>query len=431
MMLLSPVGLLVVSAGLFFFLGMPIAFCLGASSLVYFLAVGNIPLHGIAQKMIYAGDNFLLLAIPLFILAAHVMNATGSTERIFAFANSLVRHITGGLAHVNVLSNMIFAGMSGSALADMAGLGVLQIEAMTKSGYDRDFSVALSASAATIGPIIPPSIPFVIYCWISGASVGEMFLAGFLPGVLMGVLMMIVSYFLAKRRNYPKFPRASLGEVGRSLYHGILPLMAPVIILGGMYTGAFTPTEAAMVATIYAIALGALVFRAFAWPQFPALCLRVLKDTAVAMYILATATAFNWILTREQIPAKIGEYTFQLTQNPYLLLLIINIFLLILGCFMENTAILIIFTPILLPIVTQFGMSPVHFGVVLVLNVMIGTLTPPFGIVLYMASAVSKLSVERISIALIPYIAILIVNLMLVTYIPPIAMTLPNLFTGK
>jgi len=431
MILLSPVGLLVVSAVLFFFLGMPIAFCLGTSSLVYFLAVGNIPLHGIAQKMIYAGDNFLLLAIPLFILAAHVMNATGSTERIFAFANSLVRHITGGLAHVNVLSNMIFAGMSGSALADMAGLGVLQIEAMTKSGYDRDFSVALSASAATIGPIIPPSIPFVIYCWISGASVGEMFLAGFLPGVLMGVLMMIVSYFLAKRRNYPKFPRASLGEVGRSLYHGILPLMAPVIILGGMYTGAFTPTEAAMVATIYAIALGALVFRGFAWPQFSVLCLRVLKDTAVAMYILATATAFNWILTREQIPAKIGEYTFQLTQNPYLLLLIINVFLLILGCLMENTAILIIFTPILLPIVTQFGMSSVHFGVVLVLNVMIGTLTPPFGIVLYMASAVSKLSVERISIALIPYIAILIVNLMLVTYIPPIAMTLPNLFTGK
>ena len=426
-----PVCILLSTVVLLFLLGMPIAFCLGISSLAYFLAVGNIPLHGIAQKMIFAGDNFLLIAIPLFILAAHVMNATDSTERIFAFANALVRHITGGLAHVNVLSNMIFAGMSGSALADMAGLGVMQIDAMTKSGYDRDFSVAVSASASTIGPIIPPSIPFVLYCWIAGVSVGELFMAGFLPGCLMGGLMMLVSYVISKRRHYPKFPRATLKEILRTFVGTIFPLMAPVIILGGIYTGAFTATEAAMVATIYAIALGVFVFRTFKLETFWNLCLRVIHDSAVAMFILSTATAFNWILTREQIPVRMGEYVLGLTQNPYLLLLIINIFFLILGCFMENTAILIIFTPILLPIVTRLGISPVHFGVIFVLNIMIGTLTPPFGIVLYMASAVSKLTIGQITRPLLPYIAILIVNLILVTYVPQISLFLPHLLLGK
>jgi tripartite ATP-independent transporter DctM subunit len=430
-MLTWPVILLLASLVLFFLLGMPIAFCLGMSSLMYLLAVGNIPLHGIAQKMIYASDNFLLIAIPLFILAAHVMNATDSTERIFDFANSLVGHITGGLAHVNVISNMIFAGMSGSALADMAGLGVLQIDAMTKAGYDKDFSVAVSASAATIGPIIPPSIPFVLYCWIAGVSVGEIFMAGFLPGCLMGLLMMVVSYVISKRRNYPKLPRARMSEILRAFVRTVFPLMAPVIILGGIYSGAFTATEAAMVATVYAIMLGVFVFKTFRLQRFSELCLRVIQDSAVAIFILSTATAFNWILTREQIPIHVADYVLRLSQNPYVLLLIVNIFFLILGCFMENTAIIIIFTPILLPIVTHLGISPVHFGVMFILNIMIGTLTPPFGIVLYMASAVSKLTIGQITRPLLPYIAILVVNLMLVTYIPQISLFLPGLLLGK
>lgn len=428
---ISPVLLLFATVIFFFIIGMPVAFCLGTSSLIYFLALGTIPLHGIAQKMIYAGDNFVLIAIPLFILAAHVMNLTETTERVFRFATTLVRHVPGGLAHVNVVASMLFAGMSGSALADVAGLGIMEIEAMKKEGYDEDFSIAVTAASSTIGPIIPPSISFILYGWIAGVSVGELFMAGFFPGCLMGGAMMVVNYIISKRRCYPSYPRVTFREFVQSFLRAIIALIAPGIILGGIYLGVFTPTEAAMVATIYAIMIGVFVLRQLNFRDFSQLCLRVLIDTSLAMFILSTATAFNWILTREQIPMRMAEFVFQLTDSPYLLLLIVNIFFLLIGMVMENTAMLIIFTPIMLPIITGFGISPVHFGVVFVLNLMIAILTPPFGIVLYMASAITGVDIGRITKALIPYLAILIVNLFLITYVPEIALFLPKLLMGK
>lgn len=412
----------------FFIIGIPIAFCLGISSLVYFLIEGNIPLHGIAQKMIYAGNNFILIAIPLFILAAHIMNETGTTEKIFHFANALTRHISGGLAHVNVVASMIFAGMSGSALADVAGLGIIEIDNMTKAGYDKDFSIAVTAASSTIGPIIPPSIPFIIYGWIAGVSIAQLFAAGLIPGILMGILMMVVNYVISNQRNYPKYSRVKLRDFYQIFSQAIIPLFTPVIILGGIYLGIFTPTEAAVIATIYAIFIGIFIYHKLSYKKFLDICLKVLIDTSLAMFILSTATAFNWILTSERIPVKIAEIVFQLTDNKILMLLIINIFFLILGMFMENTAILIIFTPIMLPILTYYGISPVHFGVIFVLNIMIGLLTPPFGIVLYMISAITKVGIGRIAKALVPYYIILIITLFLVTYIPAISLTLTKFF---
>ena len=290
--------LLFITLIVLFILGTPISFCFGISSLVYFLAMGNIPLLGIAQKMLYAGNNFVLIAIPLFILAAHVMNITDTTRRVFAFANSLVRHLPGGLAHVNILASMLFAGMSGSALADVAGLGLMEIDVMTKEGYDKDFSIAVTAASSTIGPVIPPSISFVIFAWIASVSVGELFLAGFIPGILMGFLMMVVSFVIAKKRNYPRHKRVEIKEFFIAFLNAIIPLMAPVIILGGIYLGVFTPTEAAVVATIYALLIGVFIYHKLNLKKFFNICFRVLVDTSLAMFILATATAFNWRLTR-------------------------------------------------------------------------------------------------------------------------------------
>lgn len=415
----------------FFIIGMPVAYCLGISSLCYILAVGDIPLQAIAQKMIFAGDNFVLIAIPLFILAAHVMNTTETSQRLFRFANTLVRHFRGGLAHVNVITSMIFAGMSGSAMADAAGPGLMEYEAMKDAGYDEDFSIAVTAASSTIGPIIPPSVPFVIFAWVAGVSVGKLFIAGIVPGILMGVVMMVISYFYAKHNNISTQPRATFREIVDAFSKAFLPLLAPLIILGGIYSGVVTATEAAMIATIYAIAIGVFVYRRLKMKDFLQLCLRVAKDTAVAMFIVATATAFNWILTREQIPLQLSEFLLNLSTNPVVILLIVNLFLVILGMFMENTAITIVFTPILLPIMASIGVDPIHFGVFFTLNMMLAIITPPFGIVLFVLSGVTKISIGRISKALVPFYIGLFILLLVVTFVPEISLLLPRLMSGQ
>ena len=412
-----------------FVLGAPVAICLGLSSLLYFSVVG-IPLHGIAQKMIFATDNFVLIAIPLFILAAHVMNVTDTTHRIFRFANTLVRHLRGGLAHVNVVASMLFAGMSGSALADVAGLGLMEIDAMKKEGYDEDFSIAVTAASSTIGPVIPPSISFVIYAWIAEVSVGQLFIAGFVPGAMMGLWMILANYLISVKRGYPREKRVSFKEFLSAFLNAIIPLMTPVIILGGIYLGIFTPTEAAVVATLYAIAMGVFVYRKLKFSDFVDLCYQVLVDTALAMFILAAATAFNWILTREQIPVKLAEIIFNLISNKYVFIFVLNIFFLVLGMVMENTAIIIIFTPIMLPLISGFGISPIHFGVFFVLNIMIGLITPPFGIVLYMISAITRVDIRRIARALIPYYFVLVLNLILISYVPAFSLFLIKLLNA-
>lgn len=407
--------------------GLPVAFALGLGSAVYVMLVPSIDITMMAQRMIYGIDSFLLLSVPFFILSAEVMNNSGTTRRIFNFAQALVGHIPGGLAHVNVINSMIFAGMSGSAIADAAGVGMMEVEAMVQEGYPKAFSAALSAATSTVGPIIPPSIPMVIYGSIASVSVGSLFLGGVIPGTIMGLAMMGLVYVQALRRGFPREPRATLRGLVTAVLQGIPPVLAPAILLGGIYTGFFTPTEAAAVAVLYALFLGMVVYREMGLRELPHLLLRVVENTASIMFIVVTASVFGWILAREQIPQTITAGFLQITRNPVLMLLILNVLFLILGMFMETLAIMLIFFPIVVPIVQAVGIDLVHFGVVAVLNLMIGLLTPPFGMLLFLMSGLTKLPMSSILRELVPYIVILVGVLLLISLVPQLVLFIPNL----
>lgn len=407
--------------------GLPVAFALGVGCAIYMVMVGNIDITIVAVRMIFGIDSFLLLSVPFFILAAEVMNTSGTTRRIFNFAQALVGHIPGGLAHVNVVNSMIFAGMSGSAIADAAGVGMMEVEAMVQEGYPKPFAAALAAATSTIGPIIPPSIPMVIYGSIAQVSVGALFLGGIIPGTMMGLAMMALVYVQALQRGYPREPRVALRGFIAALLAGIPPLLAPAILLGGIYTGFFTPTEAAAVAVLYALFLGMVIYREIGLKQLPRLLLRVVENTAMIMFIVTTASVFGWILAREQIPQTIAAAFLEVTRNPTLMLLILNVLFLILGMFMETLATMLIFFPIVVPIIQAVGIDPVHFGVVAVLNLMIGLLTPPFGMLLFLMSGLTKLPMAEILRELVPYIVILIGCLLLISMVPQLVMFVPNL----
>jgi len=407
--------------------GLPVAFSLGLGCMIYLLMVGTINIAILAQRMVFGIDSFLLLSVPFFILAAEIMNTTGTTRRIFSFAHSLVGHVPGGLAHVNVVNSMIFAGMSGSAIADAAGVGMMEVEAMESAGYPRPFAAALSAATSTIGPIIPPSIPMVIYGSIAQVSVGALFLGGALPGVVMALAMMALVYVQAMRRGFPREPRITFREFAHTLWKAIPPLLTPVILLGGIYGGFFTPTEAAAVAALYALLLGTMIYREISPREIPGLLLRVVEKTATIMFIVTTASVFGWILAREQIPQIIAAFFLDITRNPVVMLVILNVLFLILGMFMETLAIMLIFLPIVVPLVQALGIDPVHFGVVFVLNLMIGLLTPPFGMLLFVMSGLTKLAMAVILKELVPYIVVLIACLFLITLVPQIVLFLPGL----
>lgn len=407
--------------------GLPVAFALGVGCAIYMVMVGNIDITIVAVRMIFGIDSFLLLSVPFFILAAEVMNTSGTTRRIFNFAQALVGHVPGGLAHVNVVNSMIFAGMSGSAIADAAGVGMMEVEAMVQEGYPKPFAAALAVATSTIGPIIPPSIPMVIYGSIAQVSVGALFLGGIIPGTMMGLAMMALVYVQALQRGYPREPRVALRGFIAALLAGIPPLLAPAILLGGIYTGFFTPTEAAAVAVLYALFLGMVIYREIGLKQLPKLLLRVVENTAMIMFIVTTASVFGWILAREQIPQTIAAAFLEVTRNPTLMLLILNVLFLILGMFMETLATMLIFFPIVVPIIQAVGIDPVHFGVVAVLNLMIGLLTPPFGMLLFLMSGLTKLPMVEILRELVPYIVILIGCLLLISMVPQLVMFVPNL----
>ncbi|MCX5736749.1 MAG: TRAP transporter large permease [candidate division NC10 bacterium] len=407
-------------------LNIPVALCMAGVAVGYLLLTGSAPIELVVQRMINGADSFVLLAIPFFLLAGSLMNAGGVTRRLMEFARSLVGHIAGGLSHVTVVTNMIMAGMSGSAVADCTGTGSILIPAMIRERYSPAFAAAITATASTIGPIIPPSIPMVIYAAIVNTSVARMFLGGFVPGVLMGLFLIGIGYGISRRRGYPREPRASLRHLLGSAKESILALMMPVIVLGGILGGAFTPTEAAVVAALYAFVLGAFVYGELRLRHLPAVAEEVIVGTASVMLIVAAATPFGWLLAAERAPQALAAAFSVLTQ-PWQLLLALNLLLLLLGCFMESLSILIILSPVLAPIIAAAGINDTHFGVVLVLNLMIGAVTPPVGVLMYIVCRIAQVSiVDFAREAFLPILALIAV-LMLITFYPPLVVWLPNL----
>ncbi len=449
--------------------GIPVAIAMAGASLVYILATGTLPPFAVVHRMIGGIDSFPLLAVPFFILAGNLMNNAGITNRIYNFALALVGWLKGGLGHVNVLGSVIFAGMSGTAIADAAGLGTIEIKAMQDHGYATEFAVGVTAASATLGPIIPPSLPFVIYAMMANVSVGALFLAGILPGVLMALLMMATVAYFAHKNGWGGDIRFSGSRFGKALietavvagwplavwglveagaqpqltvavalvllfaadryfkFQAVLPIMTPVLLIGGMTTGIFTPTEGAIAACVWAMVLGLAWYRTLSWKMFVKVCLDTVETTATVMFIVAAASIFGWMLTATGVTAQIAEWVLAVTKQPWLFLLMANLLMLFVGCFLEPTAAITILVPILLPIARQLGIDPVHFGLVMVLNLMIGLLHPPMGMVLFVLARVAKLSVERTTVAILPWLVPLLVSLIILTYVPAVGLWLPRL----
>lgn len=405
-------------------IGVPISISIGASAVLGCLSLGY-PLVVIGQKMVSGIDSFLLIAVPLFILAGNLMNAGKITERIFDTAKELVGWIPGGLGHANVVASIIFAGMSGSAVADAGGLGAIEMEAMRKNGYDDDFASAVTASSSVIGPIFPPSIPLIIYGSVASVSVDKLFMGGVIPGLLMGLLLMVLVYIYAIKRKYERHPFC-LKALLRQFAGSILALVTPLIILSGFVLGWFTPTEASSIAVVYSLLIALLVYKTLTWKSF----LKCLKDSAISsantLLIIGTSTLFTYVMAMEGISRQISQVILGISSNPMIVLLAINILLLVLGMIMEPGAILTLMLPVLLPIANGLGLNLVHFGVMIVLNLMIGQVTPPFGVCLFVISDVNKIKLESLYKSIIPFLIPLIATLFLVTYIPGIVTWLPN-----
>ena len=408
-------------------LGMPVAVALAGSSAIFILFSGATPPMVVAHRMINGVDSFPLLAVPFFILAGNLMNTSGITERIFNFALALVGWMRGGLGHVNVGASVIFAGMSGAAVADAGGLGAIEIRAMRDAGYDPDFAVGITAASSTIGPIIPPSLPMVIYGVVAGASIGQLFVAGFLPGLLMAAALMVMIAVMARLRGYGRDQSFAWRALGTTFRRAFLSLLTPVIIVGGILTGAFTPTEAAVAACAWALVLGLLVYRTLTWRRFLRVSFDTIETTAVVLLVVGAASIFAWLLTSNRVPEQFAAGILSVSDRPWVVLLLINLILLVVGCFMETVAAITIMVPVLLPIAAAVGVDPVHFGVIMVLNLMLGLLTPPVGMVLYVLSRVARIPFERCVTGTAPFLVPLVVVLMLVTYVPAITMWLPTL----
>ncbi|MGQ7846733.1 TRAP transporter large permease [Granulosicoccus sp. 3-233] len=408
-------------------LGVPVAVSLAGASLVYILLEGR-PAVVLIHTMINGVDSFPLLAIPFFILAGHLMNTAGITNKIFAFARALVGWMHGGLGHVNVGASVIFAGMSGAAVADAGGLGTIEIKAMRDAGYDIDFSVGITAASSTIGPIIPPSLPLVIYGVMASVSIGELFAAGLIPGLLMAVSLMIMVAWYSRRRNYPRDSKFELSRLKSTFKAAFLPLLTPLIIIGGIVTGVFTPTESAVAAVVYALFLGLVVYRTLSFKHLIRVSMDTIETSASILMIIAAASIFAYILTANQVAASLGDILLGISENKNVILLIMMVLVLAIGLFMETIAAITILVPVLLPIANQVGIDPVHLGIIVILNLMLGLLTPPVGMVLYVLSQVSGVRFERCVAATMPFLVPLIIVLFIIVFIPDIALWLPTTF---
>jgi len=426
-------SLLFVSFVAFAIIGLPIAMVLGMSSLVAIWFGSTLPLTLIPQRMFTAADSFPLLAIPLFMIAGSLMDSGGISKRLINLANKLVGGLTGGLALVGILTCMFFAAISGSGPATVAAIGGIMIPYMVKAGYDRGFSSAVMSIAGSIGIIIPPSIPMVTYAIMSNVSVGGLFTAGFGPGIVVGISLMIIAWWISKKKGYGgEKEKFSMKELLIALKDAIWALLMPVIILGGIYGSIFTPTEAAAVAVIYGFVIGLFMYQELNFKKVRHILAEAATTTAMIMLIICTAQVFGWIMTSERIPDAIARTILSVTENKYVVLMLINILLLLVGCVMETNAALIILAPIFLPIVTQLGVHPMHFGIIMIVNLAIGMSTPPLGVNLFVACGINnrlgeRLSLERISRAAVPFLAANIIALLVITYIEPISLLLPRL----
>ena len=409
-------------------IGVPVAIALAGSSLIYVMLEGVQPHLVVLHRMIGGIDSFPLLAIPFFIMAGSLMNSAGITNRIYDFALALVGWLKGGLGHVNVVGSVIFAGMSGTAVADAGGLGNIEIKAMRDHGYSVDFAVGITGASSTIGPIIPPSLPFVIYGVMANASIGKLFAAGVIPGLVMALTMMIMVTYYAHTRGWHRDAKFSIVNLWTTFKKAFLPLLTPIILVGGMTTGVFTPTEAAIAATAYAIVLGLGIYRTLSLKKLIKVSLETAETTSIILLIVAGASIFGYLITLTKVTDNVSALVLSITTTPWIVLLLVNIFLLIVGCFMETIAAITILVPVLLPLMDKIGVDPVHFGLIMVLNLMIGLLTPPVGMVLYILARVAGISFERATKACLPFLIPLLVSLALVTYWPSMVMFLPNLF---
>ena len=452
--------------------GVPIAIAMCIGSLLYIWFSGTIPPLTVVHRMVGGVDSFPLLAVPFFILAGNLMNSAGITNRIYNFALALVGWLKGGLGHVNVVGSVVFAGMSGTAVADAGGLGTIEIKAMKDHGYPTEFAVGITAASSTLGPIIPPSLPMVIYGVQANTSIGKLFAAGFLPGAMMALLMMLMVAYYAHVRKYgsdiafswPRMGRAffelgAVAVVAVALYflwsaegekfgglvrfglplaavciadkvfrfEAFMALLTPVILIGGMASGLFTPTEAAVAAVAWALFLGFAWYRTLTLRMFVKVSMDTIETTAVVLFIVASASIFAWVLTTTRVTDAIGVWVLSISDNPYVFLLLANLFLLFVGCFMETIAAITILVPVLLPIAMKLGIDPVHFGLVMVLNLMIGLLTPPVGMVLFVLAKVSRLGFERTVKAVMPWMVPLLATLAIITFVPEVVLWLPRL----
>lgn len=411
-----------------FIIGVPVAFSLGITAvLLMVLGWGGIRLGSIPQLMVAGVNTFTILAVPLFLLAGKLMNSGGITTRIFEFCRRCVGFLPGGLAHVNILNSIIFAGMSGTAVSDAGGPGAIEIKAMTDNGYEKEFACAVTCASATVGPIIPPSLPMVVYGMMASVSIGALFMAGIIPGLLMGAIMMVVVAIYAKKRHYPREPFPTFKLFWTSLKKGFLPLLTPLIIIVGIYAGIFTPTEAAVVVVIYALILTTFVYKEMTWAKLYQILKETVIDSAAIGLILATSTLYGNVVIRAQIPQTVLAALTEAIHSPLMMLLVLNVFLLIVGCFMETVSAITILMPLILPLLDATGINPIHFGVIMVLNLMIGVLTPPFGLVLFVISRVGNVSIPRLVRALAPWLMALLAALTLLTVFPDITLFVPRM----
>jgi TRAP-type transport system large permease protein len=406
-------------------LGLPLVFALLTASVVGILSYRpHLPLEIVAQFFKTGMEHYALLAVAFFFFVGELMNAGGITKRIVDFANSLVGHIRGGLAHVNIMSSMLFAGISGSAVADTAAIGSVLIPAMKRQGYSGGFSAAVTQTSSVVGPIIPPSIPMIVFAVLAEVSIGKMFVAGIAPGVVIGVSLMAIAWVISRRRGYPKGPPISLELVGQTFLRAILALFAPILIVGGVLGGVFTATEAGAVAVFYCLVVGMFFLRELTVADCWRALIRSAYGTASVLVILGAASVFAWIIADLRVSEQVAALMFRISGEPWAFLLMLNVFLLIVGLFLDPLPGLIIMVPIFFPIAVDLGIDPTHFGVVVVLNLLIGLCTPPIGFLIYMTASIADTKAEIVIRETLPFLAVLIAVLLLITYIPAIPLTL-------